>query len=169
MAKNRMNSIKRNPYMQIARKLCQTYNQRARDIKSIKSDLARLNSEQVPRYVQHISDIRPNTDGMQPLTIDEQREALNQHITALKEWNALIDCALDQAVSNINAADLKHQTRRKLLEAYSDSKQEPFYMLAYPLSKSDFDERSRILLKYIIRSLELMPYKKQISFKSKKS
>ena len=62
MPENRMSDIKRNPYMQIARKLVQTYNVRKNDIKAIKSEIARINSNQQPRYGSQIADLRQGTD-----------------------------------------------------------------------------------------------------------
>ena len=169
MPENRMSDIKRNPYMQIARKLVQTYNVRKNDIKAIKSEIARINSNQQPRYGSQIADLRQGTDGRRYLNADDKLDTLETHLDCLMRWNEIIDNAFDLAVADIEDDELRMDTRKALIRSYGDDKQVDFYMLAYPIEfgRNDYEERSRTLLKYIIREIGLMPYLQPIKFKPK--
>lgn len=169
MPENRMSDIKRNPYMQIARKLVQTYNVRKNDIKAIKSELSRINSNQQPRYGSQIADLRQGTDGRRYLNSDDKLDTLETHLDCLMRWNEIIDNAFDLAVADIEDDELRMDTRKALIRSYGDDKQVDFYMLAYPIEfgRNDYEERSRTLLKYIIREIGLMPYLQPIKFKPK--
>lgn len=167
MPKNRMADIRRNPYMQIARKLVQTYNVRKNDIKAIKSEIVRINSSQRAKYEAQISDLRQGTDGRQYLSQDDKLDTLEMHLDCLERWNAIIDNAFDLTVEDIEDDELRIDTRKALIRSYGDDKQVDFYMLAYPIEfgRNDYEERSRVLLKYIIREIGLMPYLQPIKFK----
>lgn len=164
-----MSDIKRNPYMQIARKLVQTYNIRKSDIKAIRAEIARINSNQTPRYDTQISDLKQGTDGRQRLNKDDKLQTLKTHSDCLIRWNNIIDEAFDLAVEDITDEELRVDTRKALLRSYGDDPQVDFYMLAYPIEfgRNDYEERSRTLLKYIIREIGLMPYLQPIKFKPK--
>lgn len=167
MPQNRMSDIKRNPYMQIARKLVQTYNVRKKDIKAIKSEIARIKSNQRPLYNAQIADIRQGTDGRRHLNTDDKLATLETHLDCLTQWNEIVDAAFDLAVDDIEDEELKTDTRKALMRSYGDDKQVDFYLLAYPIEfgRNDYEERSRTLLKYIIREIGLMPYLHPIQFK----
>lgn len=164
MPKNRMDSTRRNPLMQIARKLVQTYELRRRDMKSMETDLSYLRRGFKASHERSISDCRRGTDGAQKLTREEQIETLEEMLDSFYYMNTIVDEAFEAAVSDIEDSEIKKQIKDCLHLALGEGKEIEFRFLPYPYDypRCDYEERKRILLKYIIRELNLMPYSRYI-------
>ncbi len=162
MSKARYGSTRRSPYMQIARKILQTHEQRKSDIKAAKSDLLRLQRGQPVKNDALIADLSGFLQSGHTISPAEKMKKIEDYIDGLEAWYTLVDTALDVATADIQDAFVRRQTRTALLRMYGDYQKEDLQHTGYPLSRADYEKRSRRLLKQILRGAGLLPYSRPI-------
>lgn len=158
MSKARYNSARRSPYMQIARKVLQTHEQRRSDIKAAKSDLLRLQRGQPIKNDALVADLSSFLQDGHTVSLAEKIQIVEDYIDGLEAWCTLVDTALDVATADIQNASVRRQTQAALLRLYGDYQKEDLQHVGYPLSQADYEKRSRRLLKQILRGAGLLSY-----------
>lgn len=165
VTKNR--TLMRNPYMQIARKIISTHEERLEDIEALRKDAELLREGKNPIRTRYaMSEIIPYgiTEATLCPELDEvTAKALDNHAQRLEQIATITDQAFLQSVDDVEDESEKQKIidcMKRYICNYRE-KQEEFNYLAYPRSRQDFDIRRRFVLKYVIRCMGFMPYIRQ--------
>lgn len=140
-----------NPYLQIARKIIQTNDERQKDIAAAEKDLERIKAGKEP-----VTSWDKIKDAV--ITLDDQDvvEELQAYVDMMSNTAYMVNLSFCKAVQDIKDYQTRQTVMSCLVRAIAG--REHFDYLAYPLTKNDFDYRQRQVLKYILRHLRLMPY-----------
>lgn len=145
-----------NPYIQIAKKIIQTHDERLKDIEAVDRDIELLSlGKDTLTSADNIKAAIPDIGIENGLD-----QALLLYRYALTGTVRVVNQAFQEVVEDIEDEDQKTLICGKLKQ-YICEPCEVFEYLGYPLSRFDFDKRRRALLRAVLRDLWLMPYTHQ--------
>lgn len=153
-----------NPYIQIAKKIVQTHEERLADLDALDRDQKLIALGKPPLVSTR------NLLAALPLSIDTHDgydAPMRLYRDQIKVLIRIVEDAYAEAVGDLLDMDLRKEVQGKL-KRYICEPAEVYEYIGYPLSRYDFDSRRRRLFRAVLRELWLMPYQHQPAEKGRR-